>query len=150
MENKLKKIKNRLEISVRYDDLDTYGHVNNKVYLSYLEEARIHYLNDVTGFMPSNLDFEAVVGRIDIKYTAPLFLNDETWVYTHCSRIGTKSYDLTSYIIKKVNEKEIVSAIAVVTMVSFDLKKGVTKPNNEKMIAKILEYENITPERKAI
>ncbi|MFC6975463.1 acyl-CoA thioesterase [Halomicroarcula sp. GCM10025709] len=32
------------EVSVRYDDLDTYGHVNNVRYGTYLEEARIDYL----------------------------------------------------------------------------------------------------------
>ncbi len=138
-------IKNRLRIEVRYDDLDTYGHVNNKVFLSYLEEARIYYMREVMNFVPDNLDFEAVVGRVDIKYMAPLFLYDDVWVYTHCSRIGKKSYDLVSYIIKKVENKEIISAIATVTMVSYDLKKGISKANNEKMINKILDYEQVKP-----
>ncbi len=144
---RLENFKNKIPIKIRYDDLDTYGHVNNKVFLSYLEEARILYMREVMGFAPDNLDFEAVVGRIDIKYTAPLFLYEETYVYTRCSRIGQKSYDLESYIIKKVSGKEIISAKANVTMVSYDLKKGVSKENNQKMIDKVIDFELIEPLR---
>ena len=37
------------KISVRYQDLDPYGHVNNAVHLEYFESARIAYLNTLTG-----------------------------------------------------------------------------------------------------
>ncbi len=141
----LKNIKNRLAINIRYADLDTYAHVNNKAFLTFLEDARIYYIKDVMNFMPSDFDYQAVVGRIDISYLAPLFLYDEAWVYTRCSRIGSKSYDLESYIIKMVDNKEIVASKAVVTMVSFDLKKGTTKPNDLSMMNSIKEYETIKP-----
>jgi acyl-CoA thioester hydrolase len=141
----LDKYKSRLKIQVRYADLDTYGHVNNKAYLSFLEEARIKYRTQVNGAIDKNLDFEAVVGRIDIKYLAPIMLFDEVWIYTRCSRIGGKSYDLESHIVKIKDEKEIISAIAVVTLVSFDLKTGKTKANPQTMIEKILDYEEEKP-----
>ena len=32
-------------IEIRWRDLDAYGHVNNAVYLNYLEEARDEWLN---------------------------------------------------------------------------------------------------------
>lgn len=139
----LENYKNRLKIEIRYADLDTYGHVNNKAFVSFLEDARIFYIKEVMNFIPKNLDFEAVVGRIDISYLAPLFLYDQVWVYTRCIKIGTKSYDLESLIIKKTEDKEIIAAKSVVYMVSFDLQKGTTKPNNDNMIAKLKEYEGI-------
>jgi acyl-CoA thioester hydrolase len=137
------KFQNRLQVVIRYEDLDTYGHVNNKAFLTFLEDARIYYMKDVMDFTPKNFDYEAVVGRIDISYLAPLFLYDEVWVYTRCSKIGTKSYDLESYIIKKENNTEIIAAKVVTTMVSFDLKTGKTKLNNENMMAIVKEYEGI-------
>ena len=137
----LEKFKNRIKIEIRYADLDTYGHVNNKAFVSFLEDARIYYMKEVMNFIPKNLDFEAVVGRIDISYLAPLFLYDEVWVYTRCSKIGSKSYDLESYIIKKKEGKEIIASKAVVTLVSYDLKKGVSKENSPKMIQMMREYE---------
>jgi len=140
----LTQYKNRLKISIRYDDLDTYGHVNNKAFMTYLEDSRIFYMKEVMHFTPKNLDFEAVVGRIDISYLAPLFLSDEVWVYTRCSKIGNKSYELESIIIKIVEGKEVIASEAHTTMVSFDLEKGVTKVNSEKMISLIKEYEELS------
>lgn len=137
--------KNRLKLQLRYDDLDTYGHVNNKVFLSFLEEGRINYINELNIKKYNIFDFGAVVGRIDIKYTAPLHFGDEAWVYTRCSRIGNKSYDLQSVIVKKQDGEEIISAIANVTMVSYDLKSGKSKPNDPKMYEIISEYEIIPP-----
>ena len=135
--------KNQLNIVVRYGDLDTYRHVNNKAFVSYLEDARIYYMKEVMQFTPKNLDYEVVVGRIDISYLAPLFLYDDVWVYTRCSNIGNKSYELESLIIKIVDNKRIIAAKALVTMVSYDLEKGVTKKNSEKMISLIKEYEEL-------
>jgi len=139
----LEKFKNRLKIEIRYADLDTYRHVNNKAFISFLEDARIYYMKEVMSFIPKNLDFEAVVGKIDISYLAPLFLYDDVWVYTRCSKIGSKSYDLESYIIKKKEGKEIIASKAVVSMVSYDLEKGISKNNNPRMIGLIREYEGI-------
>ncbi len=136
--------KNQLNIVVRYGDLDTYRHVNNKAFVSYLEDARIYYMKEVMQFTPKNMDYEVVVGRIDISYLAPLFLYDDVWVYTRCSNIGNKSYELESIIIKMVDNKRIVAAKALVTMVSYDLEKGVTKKNSEKMISLIKEYEELS------
>ena len=137
----LEKFKNRIKIEIRYADLDTYGHVNNKAFVSFLENARIYYMKEVMNFIPKNLDFEAVVGRIDISYLAPLFLYDNVWVYTRCSKIGSKSYDLESYIIKKKDGKEIIASKAVVSMVSYDLEKGISKKNNPGMIELMKKYE---------
>ncbi|MCH7826958.1 MAG: thioesterase family protein [Bacteroidetes bacterium] len=34
-------------MNIRFSDLDAMGHVNNAKYLTYLEEARIDYLNNI-------------------------------------------------------------------------------------------------------
>ncbi|RLD47312.1 MAG: hypothetical protein DRI86_00630, partial [Bacteroidetes bacterium] len=103
----------------------------------------IYYMKEVMNFIPKNLDFEAVVGKIDISYLAPLFLYDNVWVYTRCSKIGSKSYDLESYIIKKKDGKEIIASKAVVTLVSYNLEKGISKKNNPEMIELMRDYEGI-------
>ena len=42
-------------IQVRYADVDSMGHVNNAVYLSYFENARLHYFKHMLG---SNWDWK--------------------------------------------------------------------------------------------
>ena len=39
----------RVAIDVRFADTDAMGHVNNAVYLTYCEMARIRYWSEVTG-----------------------------------------------------------------------------------------------------
>ncbi len=141
----IKNFKSSVKIKVRYDDLDTLGHVNNKTYLSYLEESRINYITDVFGFKMNSLNFDVVVGRIDIKYFTPVFLNDTVFVYTRISRLGEKSYDFECFIVKKKDDTMQTAASAIVTMVSVDTKTGKTKPNEKNMIDAILNYELIKP-----
>ncbi len=140
----LKKFKHKISIEVRYDDLDTMGHVNNKVYLAYFEEARISYISDILNFDKRSLDFKAVVAHISIDYFKAIFFGDKIEIYSRCSRIGTKSFDFQTIIIKKVNsnsdEKELVSK-SIVTLVSINPKTGETVENAPEEMQKIKEFE---------
>jgi acyl-CoA thioester hydrolase len=59
-------------IRIRWRDIDAYGHVNNAVYLTYLEEARDAWAKEVLG--PS---FDFVIVRIAIDYRNELSFGDE-------------------------------------------------------------------------
>ncbi|MCW5253393.1 MULTISPECIES: acyl-CoA thioesterase [unclassified Streptomyces] len=60
----------RLSLSVRPNDLDALGHVNNAVVLEYLEAGRRDWLRRIGG-EPGG-DAVAVVARIEIDYRAEL------------------------------------------------------------------------------
>ncbi len=138
----LEKFKHKTPLHVRYADLDTLGHVNNKAYLTYLEEARICYYNDVIGLDLSNLDFSSVVANINISYKYPLFFGDKLEVYTRCSKIGTKSFELENLIFGTNKKGErILSATALTTMVSVDTKTGKTQNNDSEKMEKIRNFE---------
>lgn len=65
-----------VELPVRYRDLDTLGHVNNAVYGTYLEQARIRYFDHVL-----DVPFEAremVLAHLDVDFRRPVRLEDET------------------------------------------------------------------------
>jgi acyl-CoA thioester hydrolase len=79
----------RLPIQVRFRDLDSLGHVNNAVYLTYLEVARIGYWKA--------LQFEPVrpsmlLARVEIDYVKPVLLDDQVEVAVRVSEMGTKSF----------------------------------------------------------
>ncbi len=144
MENITDKFVSSVDVQIRFEDLDTLGHVTNKAYLSYLDEARIEYLRQLVG-LRKDLTFDAVVGRIDIVYKKPLFYKDKIKVYTRIAEIGVKSYVFENYIVKYNDGKAELSASASVSMVSFDLKSGKSKNNSDEMIRKVLEFEKIRP-----
>lgn len=143
----LSKFKSKISVQIRYADLDTYGHVNNKVYLGFLEDARIQYVKDL-GLEKkfSVFDFGAVVGRIDIKYLYPIRLGDKVRVYTRCVRIGNKSYDLENLVTIENDGQSILAARALVTMVSFDLKTGKSVPVNPDFVRTVMDFEIEKPQ----
>ena len=69
-------------IRIRWRDVDSYGHVNNAVYLTYLEEARDAWAHEVMGEA-----FNFVIVRIAIDYRDELSLQDEE-VLVHCQGAG--------------------------------------------------------------
>ena len=85
------------EIVVRSYELDSYGHVNNAVYLNYLEAARCDCLNQV-GL--SFNDFKVwgafpVVAESHLFYRAPAFADDTLQVRTVLSELGKASFQMT-------------------------------------------------------
>ncbi len=142
----LSKYKHRIEIFVRYDDLDTMRHVNNKVYLSYLEEARINYFEQSSGFDKKTLDFKMVVARVDVSYRRPIEIGDKVELYTRCSRIGNKSVEFESIFIKtnpKTPDIQELASYGSVVLVSVDSETGLSTENSLEMVEKIKQFEGI-------
>ena len=53
-------------VEIRYSDLDTFGHVNNAVYATLCEEARVDYFRDVLDLGVHEISF--VVARLELDY----------------------------------------------------------------------------------
>jgi acyl-CoA thioester hydrolase len=75
------------EIQIRFSDLDCYGHVNNAIYLSYLEIARVQLIRDMfLEDMKKNIQYLLV--HVDLKYLLPITLADTVLVHCWFSDIG--------------------------------------------------------------
>jgi len=87
----------RVGIDVRFADTDAMGHVNNAVYLTYCEMARIRYWTDVTGepIAPGHEGAESLIlAEARITYRAPVFHGERVTVETRATRIGSTSFTL--------------------------------------------------------
>jgi acyl-CoA thioester hydrolase len=91
------------------------GHVNNAVFLTYLEEARIAYLLPF-GAEVTNM----ILARVEIDFRAPLQSGDEIEVGVRPTTVGTKSFELEY----EVRSGETVAAEAKTVIVSFDYESG--------------------------
>ncbi len=107
---------------VRSYECDSYGHVNNAVYLNYLEYARMEALmeNGFTLDKMKKAGYLAVVRRIEVDYLYPLFMGDEIQIKTYISEFRNSSGTFTQQIIREKNNK--LAAEARVTWVFTDLK----------------------------
>ena len=77
-------------IEIRWRDMDAYGHVNNAVYLTYLEEARDEWLSKTVEGIGEPWDF--VLARVEVDYRREL-TQDDVAVVARCrlDEIGTAS-----------------------------------------------------------
>ncbi|MFP5343767.1 MAG: acyl-CoA thioesterase [Candidatus Limnocylindria bacterium] len=87
----------RVEVVVRFADTDAMGHVNNAVYLTYCEMARIRYWTDVTG-EPVAAGHEGaeslILAEARITYRAPVFHTEVVTIETRTTTIGRTSFTL--------------------------------------------------------
>jgi acyl-CoA thioester hydrolase len=100
------------------------GHVNNAVYSTYLEEARIGVLGDLVDF---------ILARVEIDFRSELRAGEEVEVQTRCSRIGTKSFDLEHVI--EAGGRVVAEARSV--LVSYDYERGESVPVPERLRARL-------------
>jgi len=79
-------------LSVRFRDCDMLGHVNNAVYFTYLEEARVAWWRQLgTAGFPSA---GTVVVHAECDYRAPVLLGHPLEVQIFLLGIGRTSYTL--------------------------------------------------------
>ena len=78
---------------VRSYELDSYGHVNNAVYLNYLEYARHEFLKDIELSVEElRASGHAVwVAEISIRYKKPALTDDELHITTTPVKKGRMS-----------------------------------------------------------
>jgi acyl-CoA thioester hydrolase len=106
-------------ITVRFADLDPQGHVNNSVYLTYLESARLGYYETVGIWArEAGMKTGMVVAHIDIDYLAPIFFGQVIQVGVRLARLGHKSFTL-AFVIETVSGK-VPLARGTSVMVTYD------------------------------
>lgn len=114
-------------IQIRFRDLDSYGHVNNAVYLTYLEEGRILFFKDRVG---DRWDWDRhgiLLVKHEINYRVPLLLHDEAQLELFVTKVGGKSFEVGFKISKKNNKGEwMLCTHGLTTAVCFDHKNQIT------------------------
>jgi len=79
-------------IEVRYNDLDPQGHVNNARFLTYFEQARVHYvihLNLWDGRSYFNIGF--ILADAQVTFLDPVLFGQEIQAGVRVTRLGNKS-----------------------------------------------------------
>jgi acyl-CoA thioester hydrolase len=79
-------------VDVRYSDLDTFGHVNNAVYATFCEEARVHYFRDVLDLGVHEISF--VVARLELDYERAIPDVGEATVAVGITDFGRTSFTM--------------------------------------------------------
>ena len=106
-------------IQTRWKDMDSFGHINNAVYLTYIEDAR------TTLFKRWNLNSQnksVIVASLKIDYFTQIKHPSKLIIGSKISRIGNSSFDIQSAIF--IDGLKKPAALSLVVCVCYDYENG--------------------------
>jgi acyl-CoA thioester hydrolase len=122
------------EVEVRFRDCDPLGHVNNAVYLTYLEAARFAWWRSVFG--ASGLkDHGFIVARVEIDYRKPALPGDRLTVRLRVEAMGRSSFTV-AYELLSTRTRELVAEARSV-QVAYDYAEACSVPMSDELRAKL-------------
>ncbi|MBR1614214.1 MAG: acyl-CoA thioesterase [Treponema sp.] len=107
-------MKTKTTFKVRTYECDSYGHVNNAVYLNYLEYGRMDFLNQI-GFDYKGIVAEGYfiyVSHVDIYYKSSAYFDDDLTIESYSTKLKSVSGTIHQTI---ANQNGVVCAEADVT-----------------------------------
>jgi len=110
--------------TVRFSDLDGMGHVNNAVYSTYLEQARLAWFG-TDNEMPLT---DVILARTEIDFRSPLQYGETVEIGVRPSRLGTKSFELEHEL--RVDGRVVAEAKCV--LVGYDYEHAQSAPIPER------------------
>jgi len=131
-----------LPIQIRWRDLDALAHVNNAVYLSYFELARLTYIRTLLGedaaldrrtMLP--VEFQFILAEANIRYRSPATLGDQLTIAIWVSKVGRKSF-VFDYRLTEARTGRLV-AEGCTTQVWYDYASGTSRPVPEAIVERM-------------
>ena len=109
-------------LDVRFRDCDPLGHVNNAVYLTYLEQARLAQWRELWGFGGEGAPGPGVIlARVEVDFKAPARFGDVLEVRIGLAAVGRTSF---TYEYEIVDERGRIVATARSVQVMYDYAAG--------------------------
>lgn len=129
-------------ITIRYADLDPQGHVNNAVYMTYLESARLGYYEAAGIWDPgSGEPTGLVVARAEIEYLEPIYMGQSIQVGVRLESLGTSSLTFIFQIEATPGGRPMARGKTV--MVAFDSRKNKKHPIPPEKREKLIRFEGM-------
>jgi len=115
-------------LQVRFRDLDAYHHVNNAVYLTYFEEARIAFITAIGMRSLFSSERGTVVARAEVDYRAPSVFGDQLDIEVTVGEVRNSSYELNYRVIRRSDGKLIATGRTVQVCFNFVLNAPTRLP----------------------
>jgi acyl-CoA thioester hydrolase len=122
---------------VEFRDVDAADHVNNAVYLTYLETARIRYLIEVLG-ADFAYQLSVILAHVGADFRSPARFPETLTIGTRVTRVGTKSFDM-EHEIRGGDGRLVLEASTV--LVAYDYEANAPMAVPEDWRARLDAYE---------
>lgn len=124
-------------VRMRWSDLDEFSHVNNAVYLTYLEEGRVAYF---AKGIPWDWQIERfLLARCEIDFRYELKFTDKPRLYLRCAELGGASF-IFEYVIADEETHRIYSTARSV-QVMIDTETGKSRQMSPEIRHRFLTFE---------
>jgi acyl-CoA thioester hydrolase len=137
MTENLADYKFKIDVPIRFSDIDAYGNVSNTIYFTFFEIARLSYWKDIAQWDTTLSG--VILGRSEINYLKPIALNDQIACYVRTSRIGNSSFDMMYVIARATPNGEEICTTGKTVCISYDYGANksipIPKAERDRMIA---------------
>jgi acyl-CoA thioester hydrolase len=133
-------------IEIRYGDLDPQGHVNNARYLTYMEQARIAYIQRLGLWQGGSfLNIGIILADVNVSFLAPILFGEQVRVWLRVTRLGNKSITM-NYIFDQADTSQKYATGSTV-LVAYDYRQNQSIPVPEVWRKTISQFENLLDEK---
>lgn len=115
--------------TIRYNDQDPLGHVNNAVYSTFFEAGRTAFIKpmlDEIADETTTLDF--VLARITIDFISELAYPGAVDIGTRVMRLGTKSMTFSNGVFKSGTVECVATCEAILVFFDLEQRASVVPP----------------------
>lgn len=128
-----------MPLQTRFTDFDMLGHLNNNVYMAFMDMAKADYFTHVVGGNVDWRDPGVVVANTNVNYFAPVYPREPIEIVSTVTHIGEKSIYLDQRILDSDTGETMCMATTV--MVGFDIETGHSRPIDHRWIEAIEQFE---------
>lgn len=116
-----------VDLHPRFRDTDAMGHINNAVYVTYLEVARQEYWRRLDG----SQDYRRVpfiLARVSCDFRSEALVREVLELCVRCEWIGNKSFAFSYLIREKTSGRVVVEAQTVQVCYDYETKSSIPMP----------------------
>ena len=128
-----------MPITVRFRDIDAMGHVNNAVFFTYLEAARVEYAHSVIlrTRSPRLTETGLILAKISCEFKKPIFYGQSVEVGTRVAAMRNSSFTVEQRI--EADGRLAALAQAVVVRCDYQAGKSVRIPDEFRALVDAFE-----------
>ena len=128
------------EIKVKRGEMDAFQHLNNTVYIRYIEDGRID-LFEKLGMSKNmkNLNIGAILASIQCDYLAPVTYPDTLIVFSTATQTGAKKIELEHKLWSTRQNRLVAKSTGVGVYYNFKISKSCTIPDS--VVAQLAELK---------
>ena len=122
-------LRHRTPIQVRFRDTDAFGHVNNAVFFTYIELARVRYLIDVLGLEGPFERMPLILARVELDFRSPILFGEDVEVTSQVDRIGRSSIAMSHRLTAGPDQRLVGESQSVLVTYDYEAARPIPVPD---------------------